>query len=46
MDAVKKGTINPKNYITHTLPFNIVKDEFKNLLKPENNVIKAMIEME
>ena len=46
MNTVKKGLINPKKYITHTLPFGIVKDEFKNLLKPENNVIKAMIEMD
>ncbi len=46
MNSITKGLINPKNYITHTLPFGIVKDEFKNLLKPENNVIKAMIEMD
>ncbi len=43
--CIKSGLINPKAYITHTLQFSEVKDEFKNLINPENHVIKAIIEM-
>jgi threonine dehydrogenase-like Zn-dependent dehydrogenase len=42
---IKKGVIQPTNYITHLVVFDEVKKEFKNLLNPVNGVIKAIIEM-
>ena len=42
---IKNGEINPKNYITHRLQFDEVKNAFEDLLNPANNVIKAMIEL-
>lgn len=44
--CMKKGSVNPANYITHRVLFNQVKDEFANWLKPEFGVIKAMVEVE
>ncbi len=46
ISSIKKGLVSPANYITHRVSFNQVKDEFANWLKPENGVIKAMVEME
>jgi 2-desacetyl-2-hydroxyethyl bacteriochlorophyllide A dehydrogenase len=43
IDAMKKGFINPTNYITHRVDFKQVKDNFESWLNPENGVIKAMI---
>jgi len=45
MNSFKDGLINPLTYITHRIRFDQVKDEFPNWLKPENGVIKAMVEM-
>ena len=45
INSIKMRIINPKKYNTHTLKFSKVKEEFKNLINPENHVIKAMIEM-
>ncbi|MBS1933463.1 MAG: zinc-binding alcohol dehydrogenase family protein [Bacteroidetes bacterium] len=44
--CLKEKRINPSNYITHRVKFAEVKDEFASWLKPENGVIKAMVEME
>jgi 2-desacetyl-2-hydroxyethyl bacteriochlorophyllide A dehydrogenase len=43
--CIKKGWIDPTNYITHRVGFEEVKDEFANWLKPENHVIKAMVSL-
>ncbi|MEO5594418.1 MAG: zinc-binding alcohol dehydrogenase family protein [Chitinophagaceae bacterium] len=43
--SMKRGFVNPTNYITHRVSFNQVKDEFSNWLNPANGVIKAMVEM-
>jgi 2-desacetyl-2-hydroxyethyl bacteriochlorophyllide A dehydrogenase len=43
--SMKKGLVQPANYITHRVPFNQVKDEFESWLDPANGVIKAMIEV-
>jgi 2-desacetyl-2-hydroxyethyl bacteriochlorophyllide A dehydrogenase len=45
MDSMKKGKVNPTNYITHRVGFNAVKNEFARWLDPANGVIKAMIAM-
>lgn len=43
--SMKKGLVNPTNYITHKVKFEEVKDQFSSWLDPKNGVIKAMIEM-
>jgi len=43
MDAIKNGAVNANNYITHRVPFEMVKTEFEKWLKPETGVIKAMV---
>jgi len=43
--SMKRGFVNPINYITHRVSFNQVKDEFSSWLNPANGVIKAMVEM-
>ena len=43
IDAMKKGFINPTNYITHRVDFKQVKGNFESWLNPENGVIKAMV---
>lgn len=45
ISSMKKGLVQPANYITHRVPFKRVKDEFEKWLDPANGVIKAMIEM-
>ena len=45
ISSMKKGLVNPATYITHRVAFDSVKDEFESYLKPENGVIKAMIEL-
>lgn len=45
ISSMKKGLVNPATYITHRVQFDQVKDEFAGWLKPENGVIKAIIEM-
>jgi threonine dehydrogenase-like Zn-dependent dehydrogenase len=44
--SMKKGLVDPTTYITHRVQFAQVKDEFESWLKPETEVIKAMIEMD
>jgi len=41
--SMKKGLVQPANYITHRVGFNQVKDEFESWLDPANGVIKAMV---
>lgn len=43
VDAMKKGLVDPTNYITHRVPFESVKTEFASWLDPANGVIKAMV---
>jgi threonine dehydrogenase-like Zn-dependent dehydrogenase len=43
--AIKNKQIDPKNYITHRVRFDEVKENFAGWLRPENGVIKAMIEL-
>ena len=43
--SMKKGLVEPTNYITHRVPFDQVKDDFASWLKPETGVIKAMVEL-
>ena len=45
IDAIKKGLVNPNNYITHRVKFTDVKDNFESWLNPSNGVIKAMVEL-
>jgi 2-desacetyl-2-hydroxyethyl bacteriochlorophyllide A dehydrogenase len=45
MNALKNGLIDPLTYITHRANFDQVKNEFPGWLKPENGVIKAMVEI-
>ena len=45
-DSMKKGFVNPTNYITHQVRFGEVKDTFASWLNPATGVIKAMVEMD
>lgn len=43
--CMKRGWVNPTNYITHTVSFDQVKTAFSSWLNPANGVIKAMVEI-
>lgn len=43
--SMKAGLVDPKTYITHTVAFHEVKDNFASWLKPETGVIKAMVHL-
>ena len=43
ISSMKKGLIEPTNYITHRVGFDEVMDEFESWLDPQNGVIKAMV---
>jgi 2-desacetyl-2-hydroxyethyl bacteriochlorophyllide A dehydrogenase len=43
MSSMKKGLINPTNYITHRAAFENVKDTFESWIDPATGVIKAMV---
>ncbi|OCX50287.1 alcohol dehydrogenase [Mucilaginibacter sp. PPCGB 2223] len=43
--SMKKGLVDPTNYITHRVDFDQVKDDFANWLDPVNGVIKAMVSL-
>lgn len=43
--SMKKGLVQPSNYITHRVQFDAVADEFESWLDPANGVIKAMVEV-
>ncbi|RXG11937.1 zinc-binding alcohol dehydrogenase family protein [Leeuwenhoekiella aestuarii] len=46
IDSIKSGKITPKTYITHRIDFKDLPAGFENLLAPENNVIKALVEIQ
>jgi len=43
--SMKKGLIDPINYITHRVGFDQVKADFASWLDPANGVIKAMVSL-
>jgi len=43
--CMKTKQVDPTTYITHRVMFDQVKAEFASWLKPENGVIKAMVEV-
>jgi len=43
--SMKKGLVDPTNYITHRVDFSQVKDDFASWLDPANGVIKAMVSL-
>ena len=43
LDAISAKKINPLKYITHRVHFSEVKNDFPSWLKPQSNVIKAMV---
>jgi 2-desacetyl-2-hydroxyethyl bacteriochlorophyllide A dehydrogenase len=43
ISSMKKGLVDPTNYITHRVKFDEVADQFKSWLDPQNGVIKAMV---
>ena len=45
ISCMKKGLINPTNYITHRVSFEEIKNHFDSWLNPENGVIKVMVSM-
>lgn len=44
MQAMRDKKVNPSTYITHRVSFEEVSNNFDSWLKPENGVIKAMVE--
>lgn len=46
VDAMKRGLVDPKTYISHRVNFDEIKDNFESWLKPETGVIKAMTSMD
>ena len=45
ISCMKKGLVNPTNYITHRVKFDQVKDKFESWLNPSTGVIKAIVEL-
>ncbi len=45
MDCMRKGLVNPTNYITHRVAFGEVADQFASWLDPQNGVVKAIVEL-
>ena len=43
VSSMKKGLVNPTNYITHRVAFDEVAANFASWLDPKNGVIKAMV---
>jgi len=44
--SMKKGLVNPLNYITHRVTFDQVEQDFESWLNPQTGVIKAMVSMD
>jgi len=42
---IEGGVIDTTPWITHSVPFNAMIDEFPKWLKPETGVVKAMVEL-
>jgi len=45
ISSMKKGLVDPTNYITHRVNFDQVKQDFNQWLDPKNGVIKAIVEI-
>jgi 2-desacetyl-2-hydroxyethyl bacteriochlorophyllide A dehydrogenase len=45
ISSMKKGLVNPTNYITHKVTFEAIKDNFESWLNPATGVIKAMVNL-
>jgi 2-desacetyl-2-hydroxyethyl bacteriochlorophyllide A dehydrogenase len=45
INSMKKGLVDPTNYITHRVTFAQVKADFAGWLDPANGVIKAMVSL-
>lgn len=45
ISSMKKGLVNPTNYITHKVTFEAIKDNFESWLNPASGVIKAMVNL-
>lgn len=45
ISSMKKGLVDPTNYITHRVDFDQVKTDFASWLDPANGVIKAMVSL-
>lgn len=45
VQTMKDGQIDSESFITHKIPFDKIKNRFAELMDPEANVIKAMIEL-
>lgn len=43
--CIKEGQVRPETYITHRIKFGDVKTAFRSLLDPQNEVIKAIVDM-
>jgi len=46
IDSIRNKLIDPLKYITHSVKFSAVKDEFARWLKPDTGVIKAMVSVD
>ena len=45
ISSIKNGLVNPANYITNRVQFDVMKDHFESWVNPSSGVIKAMIEL-
>jgi 2-desacetyl-2-hydroxyethyl bacteriochlorophyllide A dehydrogenase len=45
ISSMKKGLVKARSYITHTVSFDKMIDEFKVWIKPDSGVIKAMVKL-
>ncbi|WP_127580354.1 zinc-binding alcohol dehydrogenase family protein [Paenibacillus koleovorans] len=45
LEVVRTGRIDADRYVTHRAPFTAMIGQFDNWLKPESQVIKAMVEL-
>ncbi|SFU14008.1 2-desacetyl-2-hydroxyethyl bacteriochlorophyllide A dehydrogenase [Algoriphagus locisalis] len=45
LEALASGQVSLDRYITHSVPFAKVKEDFKSWLEPETGVIKALVEV-
>lgn len=44
--VIKNGQLNPLDFITNTVEFSDVKEEFSKWLNPESEIIKVMVQMD
>ncbi|GGG98305.1 zinc-binding alcohol dehydrogenase family protein [Pedobacter zeae] len=43
IDCIRKGLVKPLDFVTHRVPFSLVKEEFNHLLQANESLIKALI---